>query len=347
MSEDLKGINRESITRWFINNVPVCEPPFRFELIAAGASNLTFRVTDQKGSTWALRRPPMGGRIATAHDMAREWRIMSALGSVDCGVPVPKMIALCEDEVVNQAPFYVMEFVEGMILRHAEHCIGMTPDQCLSATESLIDVQIAMHKLDLDATGLADLGKHGGYVERQLKRWKKQVDLGSVRKLPLIDLLHARLLKNIPEENNGVALAHGDFRFDNTIIGPDYKLIAVLDWELCTLGDPIADFCWSMMYWANPEDRVTFYQRPPTLFENFIRRDEMVRMYEQRSGFDVNNLDYYITFSWWKMACIVEGVYARMLKGGRGGLKTNSVEEIETRVGDLLSMAEESSARIK
>lgn len=346
MSEDVKGINNTAVTRWFASHVPGCEPPFDFELIAAGASNLTFRVTDQRGSTWALRRPPTGGRIATAHDMAREWRIMHALDSVDSGVPVPKMVALCEDESINDAPFYVMEFVEGIILRHEETCTDMTVEQCLAATESLIDVQIAMHKLDLDATGLADLGKHGGYVERQLKRWKKQVDLGGVRKLPLLDSLHDRLMKNIPEETNGIGLAHGDYRFDNTIMGPDYRLIAVLDWELCTLGDPIADFCWSMMYWADPGDKVTFYQRPPTLFKNFMRRDEMVKLYEQRSGFDVTNLDYYITFSWWKMACIVEGVYARMLKGGSGGLKSSSVEEIEVRVTDLLSMAEESAARI-
>ena len=346
MSEDIKGINKESVTRWFVEHVAECEPPFRFELIAAGASNLTFRVTDQQGSTWALRRPPMGGRIATAHDMAREWRIMHALDSADCGVPVPKMVALCENDAINEAPFYVMEFVEGIILRHQETCADMTVEQCFAATESLIDVQIAMHKIDLEATGLADLSKHGGYVERQLKRWKKQVEIGGVRELPLLDALHDRLAKNIPDENNGIALAHGDYRFDNTIMGSDYRLTAVLDWELCTLGDPIADFCWSMMYWADPDDTVTFYKRPPTLYENFVRRDEMVKLYEQRSGFDVTNLDYYITFSWWKMACIVEGVYARMLKGGSGGLKGTSAEEMKIRVADLLSMAEESAAKI-
>jgi len=346
MSEDVKGINRQAVTQWLVEHVANCEPPFKFELIAAGASNLTFRVTDTQGSAWALRRPPMGGRIATAHDMAREWKIMHALGSIECGVPVPKMVALCEDTSVNEAPFYVMEFVDGIILRHEETAQGMTVEQCRLATESLIDVQIAMHKLNLKAAGLVDLSKHGGYVARQLKRWKKQVETGSMRELPQLDAVYEKLSKNIPKEINGVALAHGDYRFDNTIMGHDYRIIAVLDWELCTLGDPIADFCWSMMYWAQPGDRVTFYKQPPTLFENFMSRDEMIKLYEVRSGFDVTNIDYYIAFSWWKMACIVEGVYSRMLKGGVGGLKSGSVEETEIRITDLLSMAEEAADKI-
>lgn len=346
MSEDIKGINRESVTQWLVDHLSDCEPPFGFDLIAAGGSNLTFRVTDAKASSWALRRPPTGGRIATAHDMSREWKIMHALGNADSGVPVPAMIALCEDSSVNEAPFYVMEFVEGNILRHAETAAGMTVEQCLAATESLIEVQISMHKLDLEAVGLADLGKHGGYVERQLKRWKKQVDTANIRELPLLHELYEKLSKNIPEEISGVGLAHGDYRFDNTVMGADYRITAVLDWELCTIGDPIADFCWSMMYWADPGDRVMFYQRPPTLFENFMRRDEMVKLYEARSGFDVTNIDYYVAFSWWKMACIVEGVYSRMLKGGSGGLKSSSAPEIETRIMDLLTMAEEAAVNI-
>lgn len=318
-SPEIRGIDAPAVTGWLAEHVDGVEPPFTFDLIAAGGSNLTFRVTDAAGLSVALRRPPVGHLLATAHDMHREWRIMAALGE-HSAVPVPPCLAYCEDTSVNGAPFYVMGFVEGLILRDRTSATGMTPEQCRQATESLVDVQVGFHTVDLDAVGLADLGKHDGYVARQLKRWRRQVVTGGVRELVLHADLFDRLSAAIPPERARPALAHGDYRFDNTVLGPDFGVIAVLDWELCTTGDPIADFAWSLQYWADPGDDLTFLNDPPTLLPAFMRRDEYLELYRQRSGFDLTDLAYYEAFSWWKQASIVEGAYARRLQGATGGM---------------------------
>tara|TARA_B100000767_G_C19738865_1_gene525207 strand:- start:78 stop:1127 length:1050 start_codon:yes stop_codon:yes gene_type:complete len=335
----LKGIDIKAVSYWLTHNIAGAKPPFDFSLIAAGGSNLTFRVTDDAGHTWALRRPPVTARIATAHDMAREWNIMSALDH-HSDVPVPKMLGYCDDLKVNQAPFYVMSFVEGLILRDQASTKNLTVTQCLTATHSLIDTQIAFHSVDIDAVGLGTLAKtRENYVERQLNRWRKQIHAAKIRELPVLDALHLRLLKNIPPEQTRPGLAHGDYRFDNTVLSDDYRIAAVLDWELCTVGDPIADFVWSLLYWADPTDSVTWLLDPPTLNPHFIQRDTVVELYAQRSGLDLSQLDYYMAFSWWKQACIVEGVYARLKKGASGGMKVDSIDAIADRVDTYLDIA--------
>lgn len=339
MTTGLKGIDRKRVSAWLTEHVADSQPPFDFELIAAGGSNLTYRVTDAAGAAHVLRRPPVTGRIATAHDMAREYRIIAALGGHDTGVPVPRAIACCSDEEITGAPFYVMGFVDGLVLRDSASAAGMSRADCDAATESLVDVQVAFHTLDLDAVGLADLGKHTGYVARQLKRWRRQAQASKTRALPLLYELHGRLERNIPMERAAPGLAHGDYRFDNTIVGPDYRVTAVLDWELCTIGDPVADFCWSLMYWADPDDDLTFLPDPPTRGGAFVRRDEVAALYQRRTGFDLSDLDYYTAFSWWKMACIVEGVYARMRQGATGGMETGPLEQVAAMVDGYLERA--------
>ncbi len=317
-----RGIEVEPVSRWIAERVERAEPPFSYELIAAGGSNLTYRVIDANGSPWALRRGPTGHALATAHDMRREWRIMSALESST--VPVPRCAAYCDDAAVNGADFYVMEFVEGRVLRTSRDAEAFDAVSAAVATSSLIDVQVAMHTIDLDAVGLGDLAKRTDYIGRQLKRWRSQVEAGGARDVPAMRSLHDRLLAAKPVESASPGLAHGDYRFDNTVLGADNRIAAVLDWELCTIGDPIADFAWSLQYWADPDDDVSFLDDSPTLAPAFERRASVGQRYADASGYDLEDLPYYVAFSWWKQACIVEGVYARHLHGASGGMGTST-----------------------
>lgn len=338
---ELRGIEIEPVSAWLSANVPGARAPFEFELIAAGGSNLTYRVTDAEGSSWALRRPPVSARLPTAHDMGREWKIIEALAPT--AVPVPQPIAFCSDAAVNDAPFYVMEFAEGTILRKVASCEGMSEDDCSAATDSLVEVQVAFHTLDVDAVGLGDLGRREQYVERQLRRWRTQYERTNARQLPLLEQLHERFSKSVPAETAPPGIAHGDYRFDNTVLGPDWRVTAVLDWELCTLGSPIADFAWSLVYWGDPGDRMYFIPDVPTLYDGFVRRARVAEMYAERTGHDLSPLPWLTAFSWWKMACIVEGAYGRLLAGAGGGMKSGPVEDTARRVEDLLDTAHEAA----
>jgi aminoglycoside phosphotransferase (APT) family kinase protein len=342
---DIRGIDRERVDAWLTEHVAGATAPFRYDLIAAGGSNLTFRVTDAEGRCWALRRPPVGHALPTAHDMGREWRIMAALANTS--VPVPECVAYCDDNEVNGAPFYVMGFVEGRILRDRASAADLTVEQAETATDSLIEVQIAFHTVDLDAIGLGTLAKRDDYVGRQLTRWRTQVERAGVREVPLINELHERLVAAKPPETAPPGLAHGDYRFDNTVLGDDHRIAAVLDWELCTIGNPVADFAWSLQYWADPGDAMSFLADPPTLEPVFVRRDEVARRYGERSGLDLSALPYYTVFSWWKQACIVEGVYARRLAGATGGAThSGDPSDIARRVDTMLDHAAQLAAGV-
>jgi aminoglycoside phosphotransferase (APT) family kinase protein len=341
----IRGLDSSGVSRWLNANLEA-RPPLEFSLIAAGGSNLTYRVRDADGQQFALRRPPEGTTLATAHDVDREWRIMSALGSADA-VPVPDCLARCDDITVTGAPFYVMAFVDGAILRTSGDAAGLTPDQAAQATTSLISGQVAFHTLDLAAVGLSDLGRHEGYVGRQLKRWKTQIERADARPVPLVHELHDTLAARIPREAAMPALAHGDYRFDNVVLGEDLSLAAVLDWELCTTGDPIADFAWSAQYWADPGDEFTWLTDPPTLAPAFPRREETVAAYQAATGFELSDYPFYEAFSWWKQGCIVEGVYARRLRGSQGGMQQSGpASDIADRADRLLDHAHELTRRL-
>lgn len=335
---EIKGIDLPIVTDWLAANLDGFPAPYRFDLIAAGGSNLTYLVTAGNGKRFVLRRPPVRARLATAHDMQREYCIMKALEK--SAVPVPGMLAFCDDESVSGAHFYCMEMVDGLILRDRAASQSMTRQDCLRATESLIDAQVAFHQIDLDGVGLADLSRHDGYLERQLARWKKQVEVAKSRDVPLIQSLHETLSKSTPPAKLRPGLAHGDYRFDNTILSGDYQVSAVLDWELCTIGDPIADFVWSLNYWAEPDDELFWLQDPPTRNPLFPMRNEVIALYQERSGCAVNDLGWYMAFSWWKQACIVEGVYNRMRQGAAGGMKVESLDLVGERVTGYLKYAQ-------
>jgi aminoglycoside phosphotransferase (APT) family kinase protein len=294
-------------------------PPLAFDLIAGGRSNKTYRVDDSVGSSWVLRRPPLGQTLPTAHDMGREYRIISALGPTL--VPVPPAIGFCDDESVNEKPFYVMGYVDGHILRDTE-----TTEKVLDeprrrlAAESLVDVLAEIHAVDPDAVGLGDLGRKEGYIERQLKRWYSQWEKSKTREIPAVDEVHQRLLETVPEQGPAT-IVHGDYRLDNTMLGDDGQVLAVLDWEICTLGDPLADVGLLCVYWADPGEELSALLSAPTTLAGFPRRAEIAARYAERSGRDLSRLDYYVAFGYWKLACILEGVYARYVAGimGREG----------------------------
>jgi aminoglycoside phosphotransferase (APT) family kinase protein len=334
----LPGIDADRVGGWLREHVEAATPPFRYTLVAAGGSNLTYRVDDAEGAVWALRRPPVAAVLATAHDMAREWRILEAL-SGDGSVPVPSAVAQCDDVEVTGAPFYVMGFVDGAILRTEEDGRALTEKEADTATDSLVDVQVALHALDPTEIGLGDLGRPGSYVERQLHRWQTQVARANVRELPVLDDLHDRLARTVPPPSGAPALAHGDYRFDNTVLDADRRVAAVLDWELCTTGDAVADFAWSLLYWADPGDVCQFLTSSPTLAPVFCRRADVAQRYAARSGRDLTALGWFTVFGYWKMACIVEGVYARHLKGGKGGGGSNDPTSIAAKVDALLEQA--------
>jgi len=350
VSEEHPGLEQEPVARWLRGHVDGIEGALRFTLVAAGGSNLTYRVADDAGHAWALRRPPVAAVLATAHDMDREWRILSALAGTS--VPVPEPIAHCVDITITGAPFYVMAFADGTILRTEADGAHLDRDAAATATESLIDVQVALHALDVDAIGLGDLTKHHtGYVERQLRRWKTQVERARVRDLPLLDDLHDRLARTVPAESGRPALVHGDYRFDNVVLGPDpdtqdLRVAAVLDWELCTIGDAVADACWSLLYWIDPGDPLPFLDSAPTLAPVFPRRAAAAELYATRSGRDLDALGWFTVFGYWKMACIVEGVYARRLQGAQGGGAQRDPSSIADRVDAFLAYAAEAAVGV-
>ena len=335
------GIDRPGVEGWFRENAPSAELPLTFERIAGGHSNLTYRVTDAAGRSWALRRPPLGKRLGSAHDMAREHRVVSALASTP--VPVAPVLGLCEDESVNEAPFYVMEFVEGPILRGLAEA-DLFPDEAdrRAIGERVADTLVAIHAVDPDAAGLGELGKKEDYVARQLHRWQGQWEKSKSREMALVDEVHDRLAARIPEQGPAT-IVHGDYRLDNMILSERGEVAAVVDWELCTLGDPLADVGLLLVYWAQPGEEGTALGQPANLAPGFPSREELRDRYAEASGRDLSELDFFIALGYWKLAIILEGVYARYKAGGYG--KVDDGVEYFARVVENLAEAADRAER--
>jgi aminoglycoside phosphotransferase (APT) family kinase protein len=314
-SEVPEGIDAGRVTAWFEAHAPEVEPPLQFSLIAGGRSNLTYRVGDAGGRSWVLRRPPLGHVLATAHDVGREHRIISALAATD--VPVAPVIGLCTDDGVNGAPFYVMGFVDGLVVRDRAAAERLGVDERGHASHRLAEVLASIHGVDPDAVGLGDLGRREGYIERQLRRWYGQWQSSKTRELAVVDEVHDALASRVPDQG-AATIVHGDYRLDNCLLEPDGSIAAVLDWELCTLGDPLADMGLLLVYWTEPGDSHPALLEAPTLAEGFPSRLDLMDMYAAASGRDVSAVDYYVAFGYWKLACILEGVYARYRGGAMG-----------------------------
>ncbi|MFT3855065.1 MAG: phosphotransferase family protein [Ilumatobacteraceae bacterium] len=313
------GIDAPNVTAWFAAQVPQAVAPLAFERVAGGHSCLTYVVTDARGQRFVLRRPPLGHVLATAHDVAREHHIMGGLA--DTPVPVPQMLGVCEDPAVNEAAFYVMSHVDGTVLHDRSVVDGALPTtelrQRLSA--HVVEVLAALHAVDVSAVGLGDLARSASYLDRQLKRWSGQWAASKTRELPGMEQLHAWLVEHKPAETE-TTIVHGDYRLGNMLVGPDGTMRALLDWELCTLGDPLADLSYLLRSWAQPDDAPSPNMDPPTRAGGFATHAELVARYAELSGRDVSDLGYWAAFNAWRSAAIGEGVYRRYVDGRMGAL---------------------------
>jgi len=341
MSPAPDGINETNVTGWMVAQLPEIATPLTFTLIAGGRSNLTFRVEDAGGRAWALRRPPLHHVLPTAHDMSREYRLIHSLGPA--GIPVPETVGLCTDEAVNERPFYVMEFVEGHILRsapEAEAAFDMATRG--SVGDHMADTLAALHDVDPDAVGLGDLARHEGYIERQLKRWRGQYDQMQVAGVDhggLVERVSDELARRIPKQQR-TSVVHGDYRMDNVVLADDGSVRAILDWEICTLGDPLADLGLLMVYWADPADAMAVLGLSPTTAPGFSTRAEILERYGSVSDLDISGVGYYTAFGYWKLACILQGVYARYVAGAGAG-DQGSVDGYPAQVRRLFEMSAE------
>lgn len=340
------GLDPDRVARWLAGNVAGLVGPVGFTLVAGGRSNLTHRVTDAAGAGYALRRPPTGGVLSTAHDMGREWRFLRALEPT--AVPVPRPLAFCADPAVTGAEFYVMEFVEGTVLADAAAGTALGPVACARAGEQVVDVLVALHALDPARTGLGDLVRRTGYLQRQLRRWHTQLHASADRlprltaDLVLLDEVHDLLLAHLPPQRTGIV--HGDYRPGNAVFGADGTLRAVLDWELATTGDPMADLAWLTSGWPDPGEDLVPTTSGPSTAPGFPRRDELVRRYADRAGRDVADLPYWTAFARWRAACISAGVQARYLAGHMAD--DGHLAEARSRAEHVTRLAESARAAL-
>ncbi len=344
MSEGTPGIDAPRVTRWFDDHVAGARGPYRFTVIAGGHSNLTYRVDAASGGPYVLRRPPLGHVLPSAHDMGREHRIIAALHAT--AVPVAPAFGYCPDIEVNGAPFYVMGFVDGHVIRDRSTAeLLLTPEQRRTAGMSLADTMGAIHAVDVDAVGLGDLSRKDAYIQRQLKRWYGQWNSQRTRELPAIDVVHDTLAARVPEQRE-VCVVHGDYRLDNCMVGDDGRIVAVLDWEICTLGDPLADVGLLQVYHTGPDDSPSAWTGEATTASGFPNRADLLARYGEVTGRDLSGIDFYVAFAFWKLACILEGVYARYLGGALGQRDPAELAPFKLQVDSAAALAAEHAARL-
>jgi aminoglycoside phosphotransferase (APT) family kinase protein len=321
--DDPPGLDLKRLRRHLDQERPgLVSGELRAELIEGGRSNLTYRVTDGSG-TWVVRRPPLGHVLATAHDMSREHRVISALAGTP--VPVPGAVLLCEDPQVIGAPFYVMDFMSGTPYRSEHQLRKIGPERTRAAVHTLVDTLVDLHAVDPRAVGLADFGRPEGFLDRQLRRWGKQLDSSRSRDLPGMDELHAALGQALPH-SPAATVVHGDYRLDNVLID-DGRLTAVLDWEMSTLGDPLTDLGLLVMY---SEQRSADLLSAPTTggAPGHPSADEIIDRYARGSGQDVAAVDWYTAFAYFKLAVIVEGIHYRWTLGQTLGAGFDRIGEV-------------------
>ena len=303
--------------------------PLRARVIAGGKSNLTYDVSDGQNS-WIVRRPPLGHVLATAHDMSREHRVITALHPTD--VPVPTTYALCEDTDVIGAPFYVMEKVEGTPYRLASQLEPLGPERTGTISARMVDTLATLHRVDPAEVGLSDFGRPEGFLARQVRRWKKQLDASQSRDLAGADELHHLLEANLPVEG-AQAVVHGDFRLDNLLVDRAGQVAAVIDWEMATLGDPLTDVALLLVYQrmaGSEQDSLdTGYAiADASTAPGFLTDEETLSRYADRSGRDLSAMGFYLGLAHFKLAVILEGIHYRYTRGQTVGAGFDTVGAI-------------------
>jgi len=319
-TEEIIGYEVDAVEAWVGEHVESLTPPFTWTKLEGGHSNLTYRIDSADaadgGRSAVIRRPPMGELLPKAHDMGREWACISALWPTP--VPVAEPLAFCESPDVTGAHFYVMGLVDGKALYNVDDVEAWVsePDRQTMA-ESWIDTLAALHSLDPDEIGLTELGRKEDYVLRQIKTWYRSwtasVDAAKIDD-DRIHELHDLLVETVPEQGPAT-LVHGDYGTHNVMIGRDARVAAVVDWEIATLGDPLADFAYSLNAWIEPGDPLLDNADSPTLAPGFPNREFIIDRYATKTGRDLSDLAYYQAFNRFKTACILHGVYARYMNG--------------------------------
>ncbi len=313
-SSALPGLDQQALESYLHRSSPgTLAGPLTAHLVAGGKSNLTYVLGDGS-SRWVLRRPPLGHVLETAHDMAREYRVMSALEGTD--VPVPQMVTLRADPEVPGAPFYVMSFVEGTISLPEEQLAQVAPAAAERLADDLVDVLARLHAIDPAAVGLGDLGRPDGYLERQVRRWGKQLASSRSRQVPGLDALGARLAGSVPISRSS-GLVHGDYKLDNVVVAPaDGGIVAVLDWEMATLGDPLMDLVNVVGWWDGIRDA---FGKPtsaaPADQPAFPPSTRLQDRYASATHADLDDLPWYTGLFCYKLAAIFEGIYFRETRG--------------------------------
>jgi aminoglycoside phosphotransferase (APT) family kinase protein len=334
----LPGLDLDRLATWMDSELPgLRHGRLSGHRLTGGKSNLTYRVMDG-ASAWVLRRPPLGHVLPTAHDMAREYRVISALR--DSSVPVPAALGLCRDESVLGAPFYLMEFVDGLVLDTAAALERVSGPAAARTGELLVDTLVGLHSLTPGDTGLADLGRGNGYLGRQVSRWLRQWTASQTRPVPTLELVAAKLAATLPEGQR-VVIVHGDYRLANAIFTRSADAIAaVLDWEMATLGDPLTDLSLLMAYQALAATRQCgLPPQPPAA--GFLSPAAMAARYRRGTGADLSRLDWYLGLSYFKLAVIAETIRRRQLDGHSPG---TTPAEISDFAPDLLHAAWQSLA---
>jgi len=322
---DPPGLPLEPLRSWMEESVPNFDAsaPLQATLLAGGRSNISYKLTDASGSSWVLRRPPLGHIMPSAHDMGREFRVLSGLNKVL--FPTPTTRAHCEDESVIGAKFMMMDFVDGRVIESAQTALSLSATQASEISQELVDTLARLHAVDPAAAGLDQLGKPAGYLQRQVKRWGEQWQITKTRELPEIEVLRAWLeaaIVKVPE-SLPTSIVHGDYRIDNVILAGDKsQIVAVLDWEMSTLGDPISDLAISLVYWSQATD--TLRKKIPVAEDvtsglGFWSRQQVLDRYVSQTGLDISHLDECVALACFKLAVIMESIHHRNLSGQQLG----------------------------
>jgi aminoglycoside phosphotransferase (APT) family kinase protein len=322
-------------SRGLLDRAGLPDGELRAEVIVGGKSNLTYRLTSGSGSAAVvLRRPPLGHVLPTAHDMAREYRVIAALHPT--GFPVPVPLHLCQDPEPIGAPFYLMSYVDGRVLRTTEDIRSLPRQTAARSSELLVETLAALHTTDPARIGLADFGRPDGYLQRQVKRWYQQWERSKTRDLPTLDQAVTRLSESVPTPV-GAGIVHGDYRLDNVMVNADVsQILAVLDWEMATLGDPLADLGILVVYTELAADGLAPSQSRFGTEQGFLSGDQLVERYARVADLPVDRIGWYVALGYYKLAIISEGIHARYLQGKTVGA---GFEYMGERVAALVDRA--------
>jgi len=336
-TDSTPGYEIPAVEAWIDANTDAIKPPFKWTKLQGGHSNLTYLIEDTHGQRAVIRRPPQGVLLPKAHDMGREWSIIQALGG--SSVPVAQAIAFCEDPSVTGAHFYVMGWVNGHPLYTVDDANQWAPPALReTVAHSFVDVLADLHSIDPDQVGLGRLGKKEGYIARQVKTWYRSWNAsidGAQFDDPRAHELQQYFLAHLPEQGPA-RVVHGDYGVHNCLLGSDGHIAAVVDWEISTLGDPLADLAYALNQWAEPDDPPNPRGPRPTSVPGFPSRQQMADRYANRTGRDLSGLDYYSSVCFWKSAMIGHGVYARYCEGKKS---TEGVDMPGLRASVLQSLS--------